>query len=95
MFFVYIIRSLKDGTFYYGSTGHLEDRVKAHNGGRVRYTKGHRPYVLHYLESFSTRSDAYRRERFFKSISGDNWLRSNRIIAGRGGRVVEGASLEN
>ncbi len=47
MYFTYILRSLKDGTYYYGSSGDISDRVEAHNAGKVRYTKGHRPYELH------------------------------------------------
>jgi putative endonuclease len=80
MYFAYILRSQKDNTFYYGSTVDLEARIKVHNSGKVRYTKGHRPYLLHYYEKFETRSEAMKREKYFKSISGYNWLRSNKII---------------
>ena len=50
--------------------------LKIHNAGKVKYTKGHRPYVLHYHETFATRREAFAREKFFKSIDGYNWLRS-------------------
>ncbi|MBK7629662.1 MAG: GIY-YIG nuclease family protein [Ignavibacteriales bacterium] len=80
MFFVYILKSEKDKTYYYGSTSNLDDRLKTHNAGKVRYTKGHHPYKLHYFEKFQTRSEAMLREKFFKSIDGYNWLKSNRII---------------
>ena len=80
MYFAYILRSQKDNTFYYGSTADLKARIAVHNSGKVRYTKGHRPYLLHYYEKFETRSQAMEREKYFKSISGYNWLRSNKII---------------
>jgi putative endonuclease len=80
MFFAYILRSLKDGTYYYGHTVDVPKRLREHNGGRVRYTRGHIPYVLHYCEEYKTRIEAARRERFFKSIDGYNWLRSRGII---------------
>ena len=80
MFYAYILKSLKDGGFYYGSTNDLEERLKNHNSGRVKYTKGHKPYVLHYNESFNTRKKAMAREKFWKSIDGYIWLKSKGII---------------
>ena len=80
MCYAYILKSLKDLTYYYGSTENLPVRIKAHNAGRVKYTKGHRPYKLHYYETFPTRKKAMARERFFKTIEGYKWLRLNEII---------------
>ena len=80
MFFTYILKSLKDKSYYYGSTNDLEERLKKHNSGRVKYTKGHKPYVLHYYESYKTRKEAMAREKFFKSINGYIWLKSEGII---------------
>jgi putative endonuclease len=80
MYYAYILRSLKDGTFYYGSAQHIAGRLDEHNDGKVRYTKGHRPYAVHYSEAFSTRAEAVRREKFFKSIAGYRWLREKGII---------------
>jgi len=61
----YILKSLYDGTYYYGSTKDIQSRLNTHNSGKVRYTKGRRPWVLHYAEEFNTRSEAYKRELFF------------------------------
>ncbi len=80
MFYAYILKSLKDGGFYYGSSNDLEERLKNHNSGKVKYTKGHKPYLLHYKESFETRREAMSREKFFKSIDGYIWLKSKKII---------------
>jgi putative endonuclease len=80
MFYTYILKSLKDQSYYYGSTDALEGRLKLHNSGKVRYTKGHKPYKIHYYEMFKTRKEAYSREKFFKSIDGYLWLKSNKII---------------
>ncbi len=80
MFYAYILKSEKDGTFYYGSTKDLNLRLKNHNSGKERYTKGHIPYKLHYFETFQTRSEAMLREKFFKSIVGYNWLKNKNII---------------
>jgi putative endonuclease len=80
MFFVYILKSLKDGGFYYGSSSELEKRIKSHNTGKVRSTKSRRPFVLHYVEEFQTKKEAIQRELFFKSIDGYNWLKEKSII---------------
>ncbi|MCJ7555116.1 MAG: GIY-YIG nuclease family protein [Ignavibacteriaceae bacterium] len=80
MYYTYILKSLKDKSYYYGSTSNLENRLKYHNSGKVRYTKGHKPYVLHYFETFTTRKEAVARERFFKSIEGYIWLKEKKII---------------
>lgn len=37
--------------YYYGSTENLEKRLKEHNAGRQKYTKGRRPWILHYSET--------------------------------------------
>ena len=39
-----------------------------------------KPSVLHYFETFEVRADAIRRELFFKSIDGYNFLKSQNII---------------
>ncbi len=52
----------------------------SHNAGRQKYTKGRRPWVIHYTETFKTRAEAMQRERFFKTIDGYNFLKSKEII---------------
>ena len=76
----YILKSESHGTYYYGSTKDIEYRLIAHNKGKVRYTKGRRPWVLHYYEEFETRSEAYSRELFFKSVEGYRFLKSQHVI---------------
>jgi len=62
MFYAYILKSLSDGIFYYGSASNIESRLKEHNYGHVRTTKGHRPYKIHYFEIFNNKTDAIKRE---------------------------------
>ena len=59
---VYILESLKDGSYYVGSTNNLEARLKRHNQGRVAYTKPKRPWKLVYSEAHPDRSGAAKRE---------------------------------
>ena len=70
MFYTYVLKSKKDNTRYVGSTDNKEKRLIEHNKGRVRYTKGRRPWMLIYFEEFSTRSEARKKEIFFKSGQG-------------------------
>mgnify|MGYP002374200562 FL=1 len=80
MFFVYILKSLKDYRYYYGSTENLESRIEHHNKGKVKSTKHRKPFILHYKETFYIRKDAMSRERFFKSIDGYLWLKENKVV---------------
>jgi putative endonuclease len=61
-YFVYILESLKDETYYVGSTQDLESRLKRHNGGRVKYTRPKRPWKLVFSEEYPNRSSAAKRE---------------------------------
>ena len=65
-YFVYILESLKNGTYYIGSTQDIEERLKRHNQGRSKYTKTGMPWKLVYTEKFSDRSSALKRENLIK-----------------------------
>ncbi len=79
-FFTYILKSEKDGTYYYGHSKDLKNRLIRHNSGRVRSTKNKKPWVIHYTEEYDTKSEANKREMFFKSIEGYNFLKNGNII---------------
>ena len=76
---VYILKSSIDGGYYYGYTADLAVRLARHNEGLVRSTKSRRPLIVHYFEVFETKTEALKRENFFKSIDGYNWLKENNI----------------
>jgi putative endonuclease len=79
LYYTYILKSLRDGSYYYGSTEDINHRLDEHNSGKMRYSKGHLPYAIHYFETFSSRKEAIKRERFFKSIEGYKWLKEKGI----------------
>ena len=79
MYYTYILRSEKTGSYYYGHSHSPEERLEQHNSGRVRSTKSKIPWKIIYIESFETKSEAYRREFFFKSIDGYHYLKERRI----------------
>ncbi len=74
-YYVYVLQSERDGSYYRGQTRNLEARIKQHNQGKVKYTKGHMPWKLVYSEKFSTRAEALERERYFKTASGRRYLK--------------------
>ena len=80
MYFAYILKSSVSGRHYYGHTKNLEKRLKRHNSGNVRSTKAYKPWTIHYHEEFHTKSEAYCREMYFKSIDGRNYLKRENII---------------
>ena len=80
MFFTYILKSSKTNKYYYGHTHNLEQRLIVHNRKKVRFTKAFVPWTVHYFESFETKSEAYKRELFFKSIDGYVFLKNKNII---------------
>lgn len=67
-YYVYLLRSVKDGRFYMGHTANLRNRLAQHNEGRVRSTKVRRPFELVYWESFKTRAEVVRREKRLKAF---------------------------
>lgn len=46
MYFVYILRSKKDGGVYIGKTNDIARRLTEHNSGQTQSTKSRRPFVL-------------------------------------------------
>ena len=72
---VYVLRSLKDGKLYTGSTGDLERRLKEHNAGKTASTKWRRPFVVIYKEEFQSRQEAESRERYLKTGKGRGELK--------------------
>jgi len=53
MVYIYVLRSLKSNIYYFGKTKDLENRVKEHNTGKTKFTKGHQPWKLIYSEKAS------------------------------------------
>jgi len=80
MFYSYILISEKTSRHYYGHCEDLEIRLKRHNAGKVRSTKAYLPWKIQYFEEFPTRAEAAKREKFYKSINGYQWLQSAGII---------------
>ena len=75
MYYVYILKSLKDGKLYIGKTRDLKNRFAQHKDGKVFATKSRLPLKLIFYEAFYNNKDAGRDELFYKSGYGREILK--------------------
>ena len=84
MYFVYIIQSCKDDSYYIGQTNKLEKRIEQHNQGKSSYTKSKAPWRLRYFEKYDTRSEAMNREKEIKRMKSREFI--EKLLEDAGGR---------
>ena len=69
-YWVYILQNETTGKLYKGQTLDLEKRIEGHNSDEaasMRFTyKQKGPWRLIYSKEYSTRSEAMKKEKFFK-----------------------------
>ena len=66
LYYVYILKSIKSGKIYIGLSKDPERRLKEHNRGSNKFTKGHTPWVLIYKEAVGNRIATRQREKELK-----------------------------
>jgi putative endonuclease len=66
-FYVYVLQSLKDFSFYIGQCDDLDKRMSKHFDGFSKYTASKRPLRLVYFEVLNSRSEAIKREKAIKN----------------------------
>ena len=66
MYYVYILQSQFDNSFYIGYSQDVNKRLLQHNNGESKYTAGKRPWQLVYFETYHSKTDALKREKFLK-----------------------------
>ena len=64
--FVYILKSLRNGRFYIGSTKNVYNRVIEHNLGKTQSTKHYIPWQLAFFKRYSDINKAKRIESKLK-----------------------------
>ena len=74
MFYCYVLPSQRTGRRYVGSCEHLTERIRCHDAGDSKATKHGVPWLLIYSESFASRSEAARREGYYKTGRGRDEL---------------------
>jgi len=75
-YYVYILKSEKDGINYAGYTQNLKLRFEQHQNGDVTSTKYRRPLQLIYFEACLNQQDATKREKYFKTYYGKMFLKN-------------------
>ena len=58
MFYVYLLQSQKDNSYYIGQTDNTISRLERHNAGYVKSTKNKIPLKLIGFEEYKTRDEA-------------------------------------
>ena len=75
MFYVYVLKSKKKEWIYVGYTTDLKKRFGEHQKGLSPATKPYRPFELIFYEAYKAKSDAKRREHYFKTNRGKRALK--------------------
>ncbi len=70
MFHLYVLKSVKTGRRNVGYCQQLEDRLHRHNTGQSKATRHGAPWILLHTEDVPSRSEAMKRERFYKTGRG-------------------------
>jgi len=76
MWYVYLLKSKKNGHWYIGSTKDLRKRISTHNQGKNRSTKSGLPWKVIYCEIGLNKEDARAREKYLKSGMGRRYLKN-------------------
>jgi putative endonuclease len=70
MYYVYILRIKRTGRYYIGQTQDIAKRLDKHSRGETKSMKNRREFELAYVEEFSSRAGAVRREKEIKRYKG-------------------------
>ena len=76
MYFVYVLKSLRDGNFYIGSTHDLKKRLREHNEGISKSTMYRRPFELMYFEGCVNIKYAMHKKKYLKTTYGHRYIRN-------------------
>ena len=75
MYYAYVLWSSERQKFYFGMTNDIKRRVDEHESGQCYTTARMGKIELIFYEAFKSKDDAARRERYFKTTSGNKMLR--------------------
>jgi len=74
MYYVYIIQTETDGSYYVGYTRNISQRLQRHNQGRSNYTKSKGNWKLVYIEEYKTSAEAIAREKDIKGKKSKEYI---------------------
>jgi putative endonuclease len=79
MYYVYIIQSEKDLSYYTGFTINIEERISKHNSNSVKYSSTKSPFKLIWYCAFIDKSKAISFEKYLKQGSGFAFARKRLV----------------
>jgi len=65
-YYIYILQSEKDNSFYIGYSYNPQERLVKHNNSSKGYTSTKKPWTIVYTETFHNKKEAIQREKFLK-----------------------------
>lgn len=75
-YYVYLLESEMDLSWYIGYTKDLQNRINEHNSGKSYYTKRKMPWKIIYYEVSFNKMDAIAREKYLKTGMGRRYLKN-------------------
>ncbi|MDO9614250.1 MAG: GIY-YIG nuclease family protein [Bacteroidota bacterium] len=85
MFYTYILQSEIDKSYYIGHSSDINKRLEYHNQGLSKYTSKKIPWKIVYIDFFSTKQEANRRELFIKKQRNRTFY--SRLISSNSNRI--------
>ncbi len=79
MFYVYILQSQKDKSYYTGTTENLKQRIKQHDQHLAEYSKSKAPFELVWFCAFKDKKKALDFEKYLKQGSGFAFARKRLV----------------
>jgi putative endonuclease len=70
------LKSVNRSYIYVGLTDNIIRRTKQHNEGKNKTTKPYLPFVVILIEDYPSRIEARKREKYLKSGSGKEFLKT-------------------
>jgi putative endonuclease len=65
-------------------TSSVGRRLNEHNSGKVKSTRGFKPWKLFFFEEYETRGEARKREVFLKTGFGRSWIKKKWLLSSTG-----------
>ena len=75
MYFTYVLKSIDHDYYYKGHCQDIEKRLAQHNSGMTESIRPYIPFKVVHFETFTTETEAIRREKYFKTSAGRRFLK--------------------
>jgi putative endonuclease len=77
MYQIYVLKSRERNYIYIGISSDVKRRLNEHNSGNNKITRPYKPFNLLHTEKFPDRMSARKREKWFKSGEGKEFIKAH------------------